>query len=163
MQVRNYSMLDYRRMFMRHRAPMSAELAGTWRGVNKGIVRLAGVKQFIKQIQPCGPVMFGDNVDVHQVSDDMLRCAGWQPKVNRRTGLLKRNGKYMVQRPNFRGRFGHGVTFSYRDGGNRRGDFRKVIVDKVVLIDQDHLLGRASVRVGLIQIPVGYFVLERMY
>lgn len=163
MQVRNYSMLDFRRMFMRHRAPTSAELAGTWRGVNKGIVRLAGVKQFVKQIQPCGPVMFGDNVDVHQVSDDMLRCAGWQPKVDRRTGMLKRNGKYMVQRPNFRGPFGHGVTFSYRDGGNRRGDFRRVIVDKVVLIDPDHLLGRASVRVGFVQIPVGYFVLERMY
>ncbi len=161
MKVKNYSLLDYRRMFMTHRAPTSAELQGTWRGVNKGIVRLAGIKQFVKEIQPCGSVMFGDNIEVNQVSEQMLRCAGWQPKVDRRTGMLKRNGKYMVQSPNFRGPFGHGVTFSYRDGGNRRGDFRRLIVDKVVLLDQDHLLGRASVRIGLIQIPVGYFVLER--
>lgn len=163
MDVRNYRLLDYRRMFMSSRAPTSAELHGKWHGVNKGIVRLVGIKQFIKEIHPCGSVMFGDNIDVHQVSDQMLRCCGWQPKFDRKTGLLKRNGKYMVQRPNFRGPFGHGVIFSYRDGGNRRGDFRRVIVDKVVLLDHDHLLGRASVRIGLVQIPVGYFVLERIY
>ncbi len=163
MDVRNYRLLDYRRIFMHSRAPTSSELVGTWRGVNKGIVRLAGLKQFIKDIEPCGSVMFGDNIDVHQVSDDMLRCCGWQPKISRKTRMLKRHGKYMVQPPNHRGRFGHGVIFNYSDGGNRRFDFRKVIVDKVVLVDHDHLLGRASVRFGLVQIPVGYFVLERVY
>jgi len=162
MNVRNYSLLDYRRMFMRGRTPTPAELQGQWRGVNKGIVRLFGFRQFVKEIQPHGSVMFGDNIQVHQVSDQMLRCCGWQPKVNPRTGLLQRNGRYRVKRPTFRGPFGHGVIFSYREGGNRRGDMSRMIVDQVVLIDHNHLLGRASVRLGPLKIPVAYFVLERI-
>jgi hypothetical protein len=162
MKVENFTMWDYRRMFMEHRAPTRCELVGKWRGVNKGLVRMAGVKQFIKEIKPCRCATFGDNIEVHQVSEKMLRCTGWQPKPDLRNGGWKRNGKYLVQPPNHRGPFGHGVIFSYRDGGNRLTDPTRVIVDKVVLLDHDHLLGRASVRVGLLQMPVGYFVLERM-
>lgn len=150
-------------MFMHGRAPQPHELAGAWRGVNKGLVRLIGYKQFIKEIEPQGCVTFGDNIEVHQVSDDILRCCGWEPKIDRRTGLLRRNGKYKVERPDYRGRFGHGVIFNYRKGGNRKLDPRRMIVDKVVMIDDCHLLGRATVGFGKLRVPVGYFVLERVH
>lgn len=162
MDVRNYSLLDYRRMFMSGRTPTPAELQGQWRGVNKGIVRLFGFRQFIKEIQPSGCTLVGDNIQVHQVSDQLLRCCGWQPKFDARTGMLERNGRYLVKRPTFRGPFGHGVVFSYREGGNPRGDLSRLIVDQVVMIDHHHLLGRASVRLGLVKVPVAYFVLERI-
>ena len=163
MDVRNYRLIDYRRMFMQGRAPSPVELAGSWRGVNKGLVRLIGYKQFIKEIEPRGCVTFGDNIEVHQVSDDILRCCGWEPKIDRRRGTLRRNGKYKVERPDHRGRFGHGVIFNYRKGGNRKLDPRRMIVDKVVIIDHCHLLGRATVGFGKLRVPVGYFVLERVH
>jgi hypothetical protein len=36
-----------------------------------------------------------------------------------------------------------------------------LIVDKVVKIDENHLLGRAVARIGLVQVPLAYFMLER--
>ena len=163
MDVRNYRLKDYRRMFMRGRAPLPHELAGSWRGVNKGLVRMIGYKQFIKEIEPQECVTFGDNIKVHQVSDDILRCCGWEPKIDPHTGFLRRSGSYKVEAPDYRGRFGHGVIFNYRKGGNRKLDPRRMIVDKVVMIDECHLLGRATVGVGKLRVPVGFFVLERVH
>jgi hypothetical protein len=163
MDVRNFSLLDYRRMFKRGRTPTAAELQGRWRGVNKGLVRLAGMKQFIKEIQPCGSIMLGDNIQVHQVSDDLLRCCGWQPKAAAPPRKLSFNDRFVVKPPNGRGPFGKGVIFSYKAAAKRRLDPSRLVVDKVVVVDCDHLLGRATVRVGLINVPVAYFMLERIH
>ena len=163
MDVRNFRLRDYREMFLSGRAPTASEMQGTWKGVNKGIVRLVGYKQFIKEIKPCGCMTVGDNVQVHQVSNELLRCCGWQPKTKQRTGQFRRLGKFVVHAPDCRGRFGHGVTFSYRDGGNGRCNPTGLIVDKVVMLDHNHMLGRATIRLGLVQIPVAYFMLERVH
>ncbi len=162
MDTRNFRLRDYRKMFMGGTTPKLHELKGHWRGVNKGIATMVGYRQFIKEIQPCGSVYFGDNIQVHQVSSACLRCIGWQPKVDA-DGTIKRHGKFAVQPPNDRGPFGHGVVFSYRDGGNRKSDPARLIVDKVVKIDDNHLLGRAVARLGLIQVPLAYFMLERVH
>ena len=149
-------------MFKRGTTPTSEELVGQWRGVNKGVVRLAGYKQFIKDIKPdcCG--ISGDNIQVCQVSDDLLRCIGWQPKIDACTGELERRGKFAVLCPRGCGPFKHGVEFNYRRGGNRKCDPAKLLVDKVVKIDDNHLLGRATANFGPLKIPLAYFVLERM-
>lgn len=162
MDTRNFKLRDYRRMFECGTTPSAEDLIGTWRGVNKGVVRLAGFKQFIKEIQPQGYCLFGENIKVHQVSNGCLRCFGWQPKLDR-CGNLQRHDRFMVQPADCVGRFGHGTIFSYRDGGNRPWAASRLIVDRVVKIDDDHLLGRATVRSVFGPIPVAYFMLERIH
>ena len=166
MDTRNFRLIDYRRMFKRGRTPTPDQMQGLWRGVNKGIVTLVGYKQFVKEIQPCGTVLFGDNIQVHQVSNDVLRCIGWQPKVQG-DGQLERQGKFVVKPPDRRRRligaaFSHGAVISYRDGGNDRRDPIRLLVDRVVMIDNNHMLGRATANFGPIQIPLAYFMLERV-
>ncbi len=162
MDTRNFTLLQYRRLFRQGTTPAPHELVGIWRGVNKGIVELAGYRQFIKEITPTGNVIIGDNIQVHQVSNQMLELMGWQPKFEP-NGELERRGKFMVQPPQGIGGFRKGVVFSYRDGGNPPGDAARLLVDKVVKLDDDHLLGRATANFGPIQIPLAFFVLERVH
>ncbi len=162
MNTRQHRLRDYRRIFRTGTTPCPEDLVGTWRGVNKGIVELAGYRQFIKEIGPCGECVFGDNIMVEQVDPCMLDAMGWQPKITE-TGELDRKGKFAVLPPRGVGAFKHGVVFSYRQGGNRRTDPVKLLVDKVVKLDDDHLLGRATANFGPLQIPLAYFVLERVH
>ncbi len=162
MDTRNFRLRDYRRMFKCGTTPTEEDLVGHWKGVNKGVVELVGYRQFIKEIQPneCG--ISGDNIMVGQVSPEMLRCVGWQPKVDECTGELERKGKFAICPPHGCGAFKHGVEFNYRRGDNRKRDPVRLIVDKVVKIDDNHLLGRATANFGPLHIPLAYFVLERM-
>ena len=162
MDTRQFTLLDYRRMFKQGRTPCNQDLMGYWRGANKGIVELAGYRQFIKEIVPDGSCIKGDNIQVGQVNQDVLRSIGWQPKIDELTGQPERNGKFSVLPPHGRGTFGHGTVFSYREGGNTRLDPVNLLVDKVVMINENHLLGRVTAKFGLIEIPLAYFVLERM-
>jgi hypothetical protein len=163
MDTSSYSLLDYRRMFMHGQTPAPYELVGTWRGVNKGIVELVGYRQFIKEIAPVDCQLKGDNIMVHQVSNQLLRCCGWQPKTDATSwDGLERRGKFAVEGAGGIGPFRHGVVFNYRNGGNDRRDPVRLIVDRVVKIDDNHLLGRAVAKLGPIQIPLAYFVLERI-
>ncbi len=162
MDTRNFTLLQYRCLFRQGTTPAPHELVGVWRGVNKGIVELAGYRQFVKEITPAGNVIIGDNIQVHQVSNQMLESMGWQPKFEP-NGELERRGKFVVQPPQGIGAFRNGVVFSYRDGGNPPGDAARLLVDKVVRLDDDHLLGRATAKFGPIQIPLAYFVLERVH
>ena len=162
MDTRNYRLIEYRRMFVNGTTPSPNDLIGHWRGVNKGIVELVGYKQFIKEILPDDCGISGDNVKVGQVDKELLRTMGWEARIDPATGLEERNGRFRVQAPNGRGTFGHGAIFSYREGGNKPTDPANLLVDKVVKIDDDHLLGRATAKFGPLEIPLAYFVLERM-
>jgi len=166
MDTRNFRLIDYRRLFLQSQPPSPDELVGQWRGVNKGIVTLVGYRQFIKEVQPCGQILIGDNIEVEQVSENVLRCFGWQPKFDE-AGQLLREGKFVVYPPGRRklqlpSAFDHGAEINYRDGGNRRSDPVRLLVDRVVKLDNDHLLGRATARFGICQIPLAYFILERV-
>lgn len=161
MDTRNFTLLDYKRIFQQSPTPTPEELIGTWRGVNKGVATLAGFKQFIKEIEPHGCATFGVNVQVHQVSNQCLRCMGWQPKFDD-NGMVEKRGRFEIKQ---NGGFaaGRGLEFSYRDGGNPKMDASKLLVDKVVKINDNTMLGRASARFGLVRIPVAFFVLERIH
>jgi len=149
-------------MYRNGTTPQAHELAGQWKGVNKGIVQIAGYGQFIKDIQ-AGPngEFHGDNVQVSQVKPGLVRLDGWQPKFDYQTSNYERLGKFQVQAANGRGFFGHGATLSYADGGNAKGDPAKLLQDQVVRIDHNHMIGRAVAKFGPIKIPIAYFVLER--
>jgi hypothetical protein len=161
MDVRNFTLMDYQRMFVHGRAPAPNDLLGTWRGVNKGVVTLVGFRQFVKEIQPCGDVILGENIDVHQVSSACLRSLGWQSKIDE-SGNESRRGKFMVKTNSGPDRQNNPAEFSYREGGNRRTDPVRLLVDKVVKLDDNHLLGRASAQLGLVRVPIAFFVLERV-
>ena len=98
MDTRNFRLIEYRRMFKEGQTPTAEEMVGYWRGVNKGIVELAGYKQFIKEILPQDCQLSGDNIMVHQVSQDLLRCCGWQAKSDPGSpDGLERKGKFIVR------------------------------------------------------------------
>jgi hypothetical protein len=166
MDTRNFRLIDYRRLFVQCEPPTPNELVGKWRGVNKGIVTLVGYRQFIKEVQPSEQVLIGDNIQVEQVSHELLRCCGWQPRFDE-SGELQRKGKFIIYPPGRRvlqipTAFDHGAEINYRNGGNRKSDPVRLLVDRVVKIDDNHLLGRAIAKFGLIHVPLAYFVLERV-
>lgn len=163
MDTRNFTLLDYRKMFKEARTPAPQELVGRWRGVNKGIVELVGYRQFIKEIVPTECELTGDNIQVKQVSNDMLRAIGWAPIAGMpEEGYVSRLGYFQVQPPRGKGTFKHGAIFSYRDGANQKSDPVRLLVDKVVVLDRNHLLGRVTANFGLVRIPLSYFTLERV-
>ena len=71
-------------------------------------------------------------------------------------------GAFQVQQPRGRGAFKHGAIFSYRDGDNEKLDPARLLVDKLVVLDSNHLLGRVTANFGPVQIPLSYFTLERV-
>ena len=137
-----------------HSAPHPSELQGTWRGVNKGIATLAIDKRFIKEFQVVGGQLYGDNISVNQYNG--------QPIQDYSNGGLKRAGRFQVQQPRGIGFFRHGAILSYRNGGNGLLDPANLIEDRLVKLDDNHMLGRATANFGPIKIPVAYFVLERI-
>lgn len=156
----------YRRKMLRGTTPTSQELSGQWRGVNRGIVEVAGYNQFIKDIQPQNGRWQGDNIQVHQVKSHQVRYSGWNPIIKSSTmgynPTVERKGQFAVQTPNYRGPFGRGAILSYRDGGNPRKDPARLLEDRVMKIDDNHMIGRATANFGPIRIPLSYFVLERV-
>ena len=157
-----FSVWDYRRMFRDGVTPLPQDLAGQWQGVNKGIVEIAGYKQFVKDIRPSiGGQLHGDNIMVQQVDPTSVRRTGWHPDFDRR-GNLQRQGKFAVQAPSGRGFFGQAARLSYADGDNPASDPSRLLIDHVVRINEHQLLGRAAAKFGPVQIPLSYFVLERV-
>ena len=163
MDTRNFTLLDYRKMFREARTPAPQELIGQWRGVNKGIVNLVGYNQFIKEVAATPCDIRGDNIKVEQVSNDLLRSIGWAPVAGMpEEGYVSREGFFQVRPPKGKGFFKHGATFSYRHGQNKITDPVRLLVDKVVVLDRNHLLGRVTANFGVVQIPLSYFTLERV-
>ena len=156
LETEKYSLLEYRRMMINHSAPHPSELHGTWQGTNKGIATLAIDKRFIKDFRAQNGQVYGDNVKVQQGQRD-----GWAPIQDQQTGAIDRGGKFLVQSPHGIGAFRHGAVLNYNQGGNRRLDPANLISDRVVKLDDNHMLGRAVAKFGPFEIPLSYFVLQR--
>ena len=167
MDTTGRGLLHYRKIMSQGVTPQPYELTGQWKGVNRGVVEIAGFNQFIKEIQYKDGHLVGDNIQVKQVPSGKVRQQGWHPLPAPQNGryqpdAVKRVGKYAVQPPNNRGHFGNAVILSYRDGGNAKNDPARVLVDRVVKIDDNHMVGRAVANLGIVRIPISYFVLERV-
>ena len=154
---------EWRELLRCGEAPTQEEMHGYWRGINSGrIPQRFGFSQFIKELDFIGPAPKGRNILVEQQPEPMLRSYGWQPKIDPETGEIERNGSFVFLPPDHRGRYGHGARTSYREGDNPRLAPNRFLVNRIVKLDDDHLLGQATVKVGRVQIPVGYFFLERI-
>jgi len=140
-------------------APTVEQLSGKWRGINKGLgAALVNLTQDIKEFQVDGSCVHGNNISVKQVPIDHLERCGFEAEVDKDTCQPKRNGNFIVCRdadPN------QPLRLDYTIAENKWNDPSKVLVDKLVSIDDDLLLGRAYAKIGLVKIPVAYFVLYR--
>jgi hypothetical protein len=137
-------------------------MQGTWRGLNRGLgPALLGISQFTKQMCACGCVGHGDNITIKQVDPACWSCRNqWQP-VYRADGTLERGGRYVIKPRTTSKRSEQAAELNYGEANNPKGDASRFLVDKIVKIDDQFLLGQAIYKVGLAQVTVSYFVLER--
>ncbi len=147
---------------MRNRpAPDLDTLAGKWYGINKGFgSALIGLTQDIKVLENNGCVT-GYNISVKQVAIRDLPCRGWRPQRDPRTCQPKTMGNFIAVAPCSSCRLGRPVKFDYTIAENNWYDPSRFLIDEIVAIDEDLLLGRATAKLGSMQFPVAYFVLMR--
>lgn len=139
-------------------APDPHRLIGQWKGINKGIgAALVNVTQDIKVFENVGGCLHGHNISIHQVPIDRLDCDGWRPKVDAKTGEVETTGNFIV----FQNPCGGPLELNYTVAENEWSDPSKILIDDLVMIEEDLLLGRAQAKIGLVKIPVAYFVLYR--
>ena len=154
---------EWRNLLRCGQAPTKEEMNGYWRGLNSGRVpQRFGFSQFIKELDFMGPTPHGRNILVEQQPVDCLPDYGWQPKIDAETGEIKRHGSFVFLPPDHRGQYGHAARTSYREGDNPRLAPNRFLLNRIVKLDDDHLLGQATVKVGRVHIIVGYFFLERI-
>lgn len=160
MDVERHSLCYYRNLMKCGRAPNPDEMLGVWRGVKKGVANVGFDSQFIKEFYYVNGCLSGDNIAVSQVNACALPEAGWQPIVDSRSGGICRQAYFTVECPHGCGPFGHGMVLNYSAAENRC-ELSRGFWEQVVKLDDNHLLGHASVCMGGVRIPVGFFVLER--
>ena len=138
-------------------APSVEILDGRWHGINKGAGAAAiGLTQDIKVFSVNGRCLTGHNVAVYQVGLDDLACRGFEPKINPLTGCEKTMGNFVIQpactscQP---------LKLDYTQADNSPLDPSRWLVDELVMIDYDMLLGKAYTKMGQHLMPVAFFVL----
>lgn len=142
-------------------APDLATISGKWNGINKGVgSAMMGLMQDVKVLegQDC---VTGYNILVKQVSISDLPCRGWRPERDPKTCQPKTMGNFIAVAPNCCGTLGHTVKLDYTIAENPWYDPSRFLIDELVAIDEDILLGRATANIGKLHIPVAYFVLTR--
>jgi len=103
----------------------------------------------------------GYNILVKQVSINDLPCRGWQPECDSNTCKPKTRGNFIAVAPTCCGKLGHTVKLDYTIAENPWYDPSRFLIDQLVAIDDDILLGRATANIGAMHIPIAYFVLTR--
>ena len=138
------------------------ELVGKWHGVNKGFgAAFAGIHQDVKVIRNCGARQSGNNILVEQVRVEDLECKGWRPKLDPKTCQPKTMGNFVVEVCGNSNGEPSKLVLNYGKAENPKLDPSRFLVDELVLIEPGLILGRARVRIGLVDLPVAYFVLSR--
>jgi hypothetical protein len=140
-------------------APELDELAGAWNGINKGLgPALAGLTQDVKVFDDNGCCVRGYNRLVHQVPICKLSCHGWESQIDSATCEPKTMGNFVAIAPQCKC---SPLKLDYTQADNPWYDPSKLLIDDIVKIEPNLLLGRARAQVGIFDIPVAYFVLFR--
>jgi hypothetical protein len=144
-------------------SPAPCDLVGKWYGVNKGYgAAIAGIHQDVKVFRECEHGVSGYNILVEQVAVEELACKGWRPKLERKTCQPKTMGNFVVDcQPKEGCPCQQALVLDYSQADNPVFDPSRFLVDELVVIEPDLLLGRARFRMGWIDMPVAYFVLTR--
>lgn len=159
LQLASHSAFELDSMMTRYPAPSIDMLEGRWHGINKGVGAAAiGLTQDIKVFSVNGPCPKGHNVAVHQVALDELDCRGFQPKISPLTCCEKTMGNFVIVAPCATC---EPLKLDYTQAENSPTDPSRWLVDELVMIDHDMLLGKAYVQVGRSRMPVAFFVLVR--
>lgn len=143
-------------------APDLQSLEGSWKGINKGMgAAFLGLTQDVKSFQTNGECVHGYNNMVYQVPIRDLSCRGWRFVRDPDTCKPKTMGNFIaVQRCD--GDTHKPLTrLDYTQATNPWYDPSRFLIDELVVIDDDVLLGRANAKIGLVEIPIAYFVLFR--
>lgn len=143
-------------------APTRAEMHGVWRGLNKGVgPAMLGIAQFSKEFHTFGTSPRGNNVTIEQRKPECwCSRSAWNPLLE--CGELDRHGYFKINCPDGKGPFPHAVELNYGQAPNPFCSPERLLVDKIVKLDDDHLLGFAMIQIGLLKLPGPYFVLERV-
>jgi hypothetical protein len=143
--------------------PTREELHGRWRGLNKGVgPAILGLSQFSKEFCTLCPCPHGDNITIHQREPECwCSASAWCPVCE--CGTLDRHGNFKVNCPDGRRPFPCALELNYTQAPNPAGSPERLIVDKLVKLDDDHLLGFSTFQVGKLRFPGYYFVLERVH
>lgn len=161
LQIASLSRRELYRLMQTHPAPDLASIAGKWHGINKGFgPAVAGLMQDVKVLEGHHCV-HGHNVLVKQVAISDLKCRGWRPELDPTTCQPKTMGNFVALPPDCRGELGHVAKFDYTQASNPWYDPSRFLIDDIVQIDDNLLLGRATAKVGWMTMPVAYFVLTR--
>jgi hypothetical protein len=143
-------------------SPNVEGLVGTWRGVNKGLgPAAAGLHQDVKVFTRCGGHIEGHNILVQQVKVEELASTGWKPKQSLFGQPLPPVGHFLVTAEPSRSNTRGNVVLDYDQPANRIVDPTRYLLDELVEIEPNLLLGRAYVTMGTARMPVAYFALER--
>lgn len=159
LQLASHSTFELDSMMARYPAPSIDMLEGRWHGINKGVGAASiGLTQDIKVFRVQGPCPKGHNVAVHQVAIDELDCRGFEPKISPLTCCEKTMGNFVVVAPCSSCQ---PLKLDYTKAENSLADPSRWLVDELVMIDHDMLLGKAYAKVGQSLMPVAFFVLVR--
>ncbi len=140
-------------------APDKESLAGEWRGINKGIgPALIGMTQDVKTFRFDGCETIGHNIMVNQVPICRLDCRGWIAKREILSGEKKTIGNFVAISQHSAAA---PLLLDYTIADNPWYDPSRLLVDELVSIDDDLLLGRANILVAGRRVPIAYFVLFR--
>lgn len=142
-------------------SPDWSTISGNWNGINKGVgAAMMGLMQDVKVLEG-SECISGYNIVVKQVPIGALPCRGWQPERDPTTCKPKTMGNFVAVAPTYCGKLGHAVKLDYTIAENPWYDPSRFLVDDLVAIDEDILLGRATAKIGALHVPVAYFVLVR--
>ncbi len=143
-------------------APDLQSLVGSWKGINKGLgAALLGLTQDVKSFQTHGECVRGHNTMVYQIPIRDLPCRGWRLIRDPTTCKPKTMGKFIAVQECDSDTHKLVTRLDYTQASNPFYDPSRFLIDELVVIDDDLLLGRANAKIGLVEIPVAYFVLFR--
>lgn len=161
LELASHSPFELESMMSRYPAPSVEMLDGRWHGINKGIGAAAiGITQDIKVFNINSRCLKGHNVAVYQVGINDLPCNGFQPKINPLTGCEKTMGNFVIVPASCTC---EPLKLDYTIADNSMCDPSRWLVDELVMIDHDMLLGRAYTKIGKHMMPVAFFVLVRAH
>ncbi|MEQ1828315.1 MAG: hypothetical protein ABL921_20310 [Pirellula sp.] len=153
---------ELKRLMETRPAPCPHELVGTWCGINKGYgAALAGLHQDVKVFRDCGSSVHGFNILVEQVRVEDLNAQGWRPKRNANTCQPKTMGNFVVASSQDCEHQRSKLVLDYSLANNPTLDPSRYLIDELVVIEPDLLLGRARLAIGWVDVPIAYFVLSR--
>lgn len=141
--------------------PTIAEMQGRWRVLNRGLAAAAtGHSRAVKEIWADSCSGFGDNIMIEEMAPDDWMST-WTFETDH-SGSLERRGNFALTPADGESPGPQAAVIDYRKAKNPRLDPNRIVIDKIVKLNDRYMLGLAIAVVGPAKFKIGYFVLERI-